>query len=202
MPGNGQVLENLTPHLTAHARRSVQAPVGKIQAALGAGRQLFVMGDDDETGRQSLIERQHQLEHCFGSPPVEIAGRLIGQHARRFSDQRAGNRRTLALAAGQLTGRMIKTMAQAHFTQHRGCPLIRFGLGQTADVKRHRHVFQRAEFGQQMMKLIDKTECAIAQASACCFRQRGKILAQQTDSPLAGGIQAAEQVQLCAFART
>ena len=47
------------------------------------------------------VESEHQVEHRLGGVPVEVAGRLVGQHAGRPRHQRARQRRALALAARQ-----------------------------------------------------------------------------------------------------
>ena len=106
---------------------------------------------------------QHQLEHAVGGVAVEVAGGLVGQHAGRLRDQRAGDRHALALAARQLR-RVVRDArrpgppAPASLRPARAPRPRRLA----ADAQRHRHVVQRAELGQQVVELVDEAEVLVA----------------------------------------
>ena len=59
------------------------------------------MGDDDQR-HPAIAEPFEQLENLVPGPGVEVAGRLIGEQDPGLSDDRAGDRDALALAAGEL----------------------------------------------------------------------------------------------------
>ena len=94
--------------------------------------------------------------------PVEIAGRLVGEHGGRPRDERARDGRALSLAARELPRTMLEPLAQADALEQPA----RFGRGllrrRAAHEQRHRNVLERRELGQQMVKLIDEAERAIA----------------------------------------
>ena len=74
----------------------------------------MIVGDDDETRFELLIELKHEFEHVLAVARVEIAGWLIGQHQLRLRDQRAGDRSALTLATGQLTRLVRQSLAQSN----------------------------------------------------------------------------------------
>src|SRR3546814_9924838 len=59
-----------------------QAPAVQRPYAIHATRQMQIVRHHDEAGVEFLIELDHLIEHAFGSPGIEIAGRLVGKHAR------------------------------------------------------------------------------------------------------------------------
>ena len=146
-----------------------------------AASQRRVVGDDDKARLPRAIERQHQFEHALGGLPVEIAGWLISEHASRLGDQRSGDRRPLALASRQLRWGVLQAVPEPHLGEH--CRGACFGLGlrQPPDEERHGDVLERGELGQQMMKLVDEAEVAIAQDTALGVIDGLEIVAHQLD---------------------
>jgi len=53
------------------------------------------------------VELEHQSEHAIGRFAVEVPRRLVGEHARRLSHERARERRPLTLSSGKLSGSVI-----------------------------------------------------------------------------------------------
>ncbi len=80
----------------------LQHAVDEMQRPVGPRREIRIVRDDDEARADGAIELEHQLEHLARGPPVEIAGRLVGEHAPRRGHQRAGKCDALPLAAGKL----------------------------------------------------------------------------------------------------
>jgi hypothetical protein len=70
-----------------------------------------------------------------------------------------------------------------------------------ADPQRHGHVVQRAEFRQQVVKLVDKAQVLVAQPALRRRIQLRQRLAQQLHRAAGGRVQPAQQVQQRAFAR-
>ncbi len=102
------------------------------------------------------------MRHCA----VKIARRLIGEHHARLGYERARHRCALPLTAGELVRPMLQALAKADTLQQlagaRACGRDR----RAPNKQRHRHVLERRELRQQMMKLIDEAERAIAQLTA------------------------------------
>jgi hypothetical protein len=159
------------------------------------------MGHQHE-GRALLArELEHQLEHAVGGGAVQVAGRLVGQHAGRPRHQRARDRHPLALAARELGRAVQQALAQADPIE----PMRGLGGGglarQAPDPERHRHIVLRAELGQQMVELVDETQVAVARLALLRRAQAGQILAIKQDPAGAGRVEPAEQMQQRALAR-
>jgi hypothetical protein len=136
----------------------MQAAVAQGQDALGTLGERRVVGDDHETRLPRTIERQHQLENAGGGLPIEIAGRLVGEHAGRLGDQRARDRRPLPLASRQLRRGVPQTVPESDLAEHGRSARFCLGFRHAPDVQRHGDVLQRGELGEQVMKLIDETQ--------------------------------------------
>ena len=133
---------------------------------------------------------------------IQVAGRLVGQHAGRLRDQRARQRHALPFAAGQLARHMRDPLGQPDTLQHRARRLLRLVARHAPNQQGHGNVVERGKFRQQMMELVDESERGIAQVAARLFIQAGEIAALQTDRAGGRRIQPAEQVQQGRFAGT
>ena len=147
-----------------------QHAVDEVQRAIGARRELRVVRDDDERRADGAIELEHQVEHLARGLAVEVAGRLVGEHAARPRHQRARERDALALAAGQLARQVLAGGAPrpTRSSIARACARAA-SAGVAADRERHRDVLERGELRQQVVELVDEAERAVAHAAALGF---------------------------------
>ena len=97
---------------------------------------------------------------------VKVAGRFVRQQAIGAVDQRARNRCPLPLTAGKFARAVFQAFAKADGRQQLACLLMGFGWFVTANEQRHGDVFHRAEFGQQMVELVNEAHVAVAQTGA------------------------------------
>ena len=81
-----------------------------MQCPIGARRELRIVRHDDESCAGVAVELEHQVEHGAGVAPIEIARRLVGEHALRPCHERARERDALTLAAGELAWQMANAM--------------------------------------------------------------------------------------------
>ncbi|MNJ65243.1 hypothetical protein D3C77_612430 [compost metagenome] len=102
---------------------------------------------------------------------VEVAGRLVEHHQARAVDQGPGNRHALALTTRQLGRLVAQSMAKTNTLEQCLGALARFGNGSAANQQGHAHVLQRGELREQVVKLIDKTQCAVAQQPTSTLTQ-------------------------------
>ncbi|MNJ65598.1 hypothetical protein D3C77_616170 [compost metagenome] len=86
-------------------------------------------------------------------------------------------------------------MAQANPLEQRLGALARLGDGGAANQQRHAHVLQGGELRQQVVKLIDKTQCAVAQQTTGTFTQGRQLFTSQPHAAFGGRVEAAEQVE-------
>ena len=122
------------------------------------------MGDDDEGAASAGGKLIHQRQDAGGGVLVEVAGGLVHQHQAGIGDQGPGDRRTLALTAGQLAGLVFGPGAQPYLVQQSTRLVLGVTLAATANDQRQRHVLQRRELRQQMVELVDEADVAIAEA--------------------------------------
>ncbi len=185
------------PRQSAESTPSVSVSRRAIRAASDD-----VVRDDDEAGREVRVQLGHQREHLGRGTAVEVAGRLVGEHARRPRDERAGERRALPLAARQLARSMVQPMREADATEQVARGGARGVRRLAPDPQRHRDVVERAEFRQQMVELVDEAEAPVAHVAARDLGQRREVGAVDRDAARRRRVEPAEQVQQRALAGT
>ena len=92
---------------------------------MGMGRDVgFVSHQDDGVAvLMQLVKQRHDFGAGGG---VQVPGRLISQDEGRIVDQRAGDRDSLALAAGELIGPMIDSFSELDGLKGLDCALFSF----------------------------------------------------------------------------
>ena len=160
------------------------------------------MGDDDEGRALGACQLQHQFENAIGRAAIQVASGLIGQHAGRSRDQGACDGHALALAAGELGRAVQQTRLQSDTTQHVSRDLARLRRRHAPNPQRHGNVVLRAELGQQMVELVNKTQVLVAQAPLCRSVLLRQVLPLQADRATGRCVEPTEQMQQRAFSGT
>ena len=130
----------------------------------------------------SRCKSRNQIKNRFRCLAVEVPRRLIGQQQLRPSDERPGQSHPLLLSAGKFAGTMMRPLLQSDLTQ----PAQSFWLdllpGLPSHQQRHGNIFQRREFRQQIVKLPDKADFAVAKFCGFVLRttNSSRKLAQYT----------------------
>src|SRR5580698_4346979 len=113
----------------------------------------------------------NKAEDHVGSEAVEVAGGFIGEKKFGLRDQSTGDGDTLLLAAGEFAGAMRGPAPKFNFVQ----PVLRASEGLslrfTPGQQRHRDVLQRGEFRQEVMKLPDVADFAVAKSGGLSRRE-------------------------------
>ncbi len=176
--------------------------VGYGYAAIHApGKFVVVRGDQ---------RRQARLPHqCFQRRKyvrrrirVEIASGFIGQQNEGSVCNGPSDRNPLLLPARQLGRTMIATMADAHIFQQLAGTLFCLLAGEPRNQLRHHDVFERGEFRQEMVELVDEADRATADRGALIFGQGSAGGATNGDLARIGMLQQARDVQQRRFARS
>ncbi|KAG1648403.1 hypothetical protein GQR58_029853 [Nymphon striatum] len=107
---------------------------------------------DDHHGHTGASELLHDVEYFLDHFRVEGRGRLIEQHDPRFHGERTGNRHTLLLTAGKLTGELVGLLRNANTLQQFASELFGFATRLLAhpdrserDVVTHSQVREQVE---------------------------------------------------------
>ncbi len=99
-------------------------------------------------------------------------------------------------------GSMPDALRQSDLFQHGSGLRMCFSGFHAAYQQRHGDVFQRGEFRQQVVELIDETERTVAQFAALRFVHRGYILPQDIHTAAGDGVESTEQMQQGTLAGT
>src|SRR3546814_5700247 len=84
---------------------------------------------------------------------VEVAGGLVADQQRRIGHDRAGDRHALLLAAGQLVGLVLRTVAKAHQLQRDLGVALALRRAQVGQQQRQFDVALRGEHRHQVVEL-------------------------------------------------
>src|SRR5690554_3279056 len=155
-----------------YPRLAQQTSIFKMKNMFGTLCQLFIVRDDDKARTMAFVELQHQIEHRICSATIQIARRLISQHAGRLDDKRTRNCRALTLSPREFSRGVIEPFSQADFSQHCGGPLVRLGARHAADIEGHGDILKRRKFRQKMMELVDESKRPVTQKTALRVAQR------------------------------
>ena len=96
----------------------------------------------------SSREIHEHPEHAARGIPIEVTGRLVGQHASRLRHDGARNRGALPLATRKLPRMMQHPLRETHCRECLSCSLPGVTQIASANCQRHRDVVERGEFGQ------------------------------------------------------
>src|SRR5262249_45308021 len=86
---------------------------------------------------------------------------LVEQHEPRLQNQRAGNRKAVLVAAGQLAGIAILVPRQAHETEHLLHALLDLGGRTSLQRQTECHVVEHRQMRKQRIVLEDHAEAAL-----------------------------------------
>jgi len=118
------------------------------------------------------VQARDQLKNYFSRAPVEIARRLVGQQDLRLCNQRPCQCQPLLLASGKFSRTMMPARFESDFAQ----PPRSFFFGGSqrlpAGQQGHGDILQCGEFRQQVVKLPDVADLAIAKLSGFILRKR------------------------------
>ena len=114
----------------------------------------------------SRVQLAQQLHHRFAIFRIQISGRLIGQQNGRLADQRTRHGHALLLAAGKLRGIMLHAVRHADALEHFLHAFLSLRRAHTAIGERQFDVFINGEVADQIERLEDEADLAIADARA------------------------------------
>ena len=136
--------------------------VDHLHVAMRAARQLRIVRDHDDGGAH-LVDALQQVHDLARHQRIEVARGFVGEHQLGVAGNRARDRHTLLLAAGQLRRHMIHARGQADDLQRVGDALVTFGIFHAAVAQRHIDVVVDIEVGHQIEALEDEADLLIAQ---------------------------------------
>ncbi|AIB13926.1 hypothetical protein ABAZ39_18485 (plasmid) [Azospirillum argentinense] len=166
-----------------------QPPVADEDAAMASGGDRWVMGDDDDRGADVPIEGDQRGHDVLGRLAVEIAGRLIRQQNGGLTDQRPGDRHTLALAARHLVREMVQAVGQTDLFQSGLGTRQRLPPEHSPIQQRHGDVVERRQAGKQVKRLEDEADFPVADVGEVIAGSRSKVAPTEQQPPGAWPVQ-------------
>src|SRR5262245_19647652 len=116
--------------------------------------------------RTAAMQLAEQLHHRFAVRRVEVTRRLVREEDERIASDRAGHCDTLLLTAGELRRIVLHAVAHPHALERIGHALLTLGSRHAAVRERKLDVFVDRQIANQVERLEDESDLAIADAGA------------------------------------
>src|SRR6516165_947100 len=163
--------------------------VDQVHVALGAARELRVMGDQQDRGPH-LVDLLEQVQHLARHQGIEVAGRLVREQECRVPGDGARDGDALLLPAGELRGHVPGARGEPDQLERAADALAPVGAAQAAVAQRHLHVVIDVEVGDEVEALEDETDALIAQLRTLVVGERPHVPALEQ---VAAGVKLLEQ---------
>ena len=149
------------------------AAVGEEHDAVGVSGGQGVVGDHDDGLAEVVAGVAEEPQQRLSVPGVEVAGRLVGEHDLRSSDQCAGDGDPLLLSPGELGRAVAQPLAEPEGVDELVQPVrVRAASGQ---VQREGDVLLCGEGGKQVEALEHEPEPVAAQQRALPLTEGGEV---------------------------
>jgi len=178
-----------------------QPPFFHAENPVAAPRERKIVRDKDRGEPMRTMQTFQQFEDHLTVAKVEIPRGFIGEQNRRIPNQCARQHYSLLFAAGQLPGAVRSPGPDSNLVQPgRGIS----GGGSTrnsANEKRHHHVFQCRELRQKIVNLPDKSNFPISKIRPLRVRQLRDLSTPVVYRAPGRPVQTAQQMQQGGLAR-
>jgi hypothetical protein len=174
--------------------------VADLDDAVGGFGQFRRVGDDDD-GMAVLVHLPQRRHHFLAALAVERAGRLVGQNDLAAVHQRAGDRHALLLAAGELTGAMMRSVPHAQTVEQRYRALAPEACSLPGIDGRHLDIAGSGQIRQQLIPLKNKPEMLSAQSRQRIAVKCARIIARNLVRAVGRLVEQAEDVHQRRLAR-
>jgi hypothetical protein len=154
---------------------AVDAAVTQTHDAITAFDQILIVSHEHKRRAAFALQREHQIHDLGTGTTVQIARWFVGEENSRAGRNRARQRDSLLLAAGELAGIVIDAMREADRLQFFQGAVER--ICHHCQFKGYGNVFERRHRRDQMKRLKHDTDIAAAKASRGVLVEFRKLLA-------------------------
>jgi hypothetical protein len=185
-------------------REWLKHAVLEFEGAVHASGQVECVGNDNQRDTFLLIEPDEEIAEIRGRGAVERTGRFISKEKLGLINEGANHCDALAFATGELTGAMRESAAETHFIQEL-TGALRSGGAEFVVFEWKRgdeDIFEDRALRQEMVRLKDEPEEAIAGVGKGEIIEASKILTIEGDRTTGGMVQCSDDVQERALAGT
>ena len=177
-------------------------PVFQMDGAVGDGGQTFVVGHDDECLPQAVAQVEEELVQLGLVVGIEAARGLVGQHDGRSVDEGTRHGHTLLLAARKFVGLVRGTVGKAHHRQYLEGGSLGFVPPLPGNEGGYHDILQGRKLGQELMKLEDKTDAAVAEGGELTLLQPINTHAVDADCTRIGAVEGTHNLKQGGLAGT
>ena len=133
---------------------------------------------------------------------VQTARRFVGKYQFGIVHQGTCYSHTLFLATGKFVWLVVGTLGKSHKVQQFHSTLLSLLVRGACYEGRHHHIFQGCELGQELVKLEDEADVAVAETCHAVGGKVGNILACYDDTAFVGPVQSTHNLQQRGLAST
>ena len=146
------------------------AAVEQVDRAIGVRGVARIVRDHADR-RAAAVQLAKQLHHRFAVRRIEVTRRLVGEEDERIAGDGAGDGDALLLTAGELRRIVLHAVAHAHALERIGDALLALGRRHAAVRERQLDVLVDREIADQVERLEDEADLAVADAGALRRRE-------------------------------
>lgn len=183
-------------------RELADQPVFHVHPAVAHLGELFVVRYNEK----SLVEIPAQLEKqgvqflCVGG--IEVTRRFVGKNDLRVIDKGTGDGYPLLFSAGKGRRLVVGPVGQAQVFEQRHPLFFHFCFGFSGNPARYANILQGTEFGQQVVKLENKTDVLVAESGQLTVVHAGEAGIVELNGAGIGLIECSQDVQQGALSGT
>ena len=174
-PGLDQVRRRSRARRIAASSDRTQPPVFECHDAVEAAGELDIVCRDQsrEAGVADKVEKR--VQHALAGRVIEVAGRLVAEQDLGVVGKRSGERDALLLASRKARRPVPGARRKADLIEERGRLFPRLSARHCGNHLRQHDIFERREFRQQMMELVDEADGGAPQQSPPLVVETGAI---------------------------
>ena len=175
--------------------------VDDVDSAVGELGQFFVVRHDNERLSQFVAEFKEELVQFGLVVGVERTRRLVGENHIGLIHQRPRHGHALLLATAQFVGLVFRTVLKSHKLEEFECALTEFTMGAAGNHSRNHDVFERREFGEELVELKDESDVPVAEVGQFATVERQHVGTVDKEAASIGLVERADDLEQRGFAR-
>ena len=168
--------------------------VEEINDARSVSRITVGMGNHDDS-RTLAVELGEEFHDLAPVVRVKIAGRLVGEDDGGPGDERAGYGDALLLSAGELLGKVARTVAHIDLGKHFFDAFTAFGAFETEIGEREFDIVGHIDLINEVETLKHEAYATLAELSALAFAHTGHFCAVEVILSAGRIVEEAEDVE-------
>ncbi len=160
------------------------------------------MGDEHDGLVEFMRECADHIHHIGFRFGIKVSSRLVGEHDLWPGHEGASYADALLLATRHLRRIMLHAFAKTDPLQQFSGDRLAFFFRHASKHQRHRHVFDRVEAGQQIVRLENEAQMLLPELGQPTFAQFGDRNPADDDAALGGTFHTRQLVEQCGLTGT